>query len=404
MAELREAVVCAPLRTPVGRMGGALATVPALELATTVLTALLERTGLDPAAIDGVIAAQGYPTMEAPAIGRVAALDAGFPVETTGYQLDRRCGSGLQAVLNAAMEVQTGISEAVVALGVESMSNAPLYTVEGRRGVTGAGLLLHDALARGRETVGGRRFPTPDGNVGSAELLRADYGISREAQDAFALRSHQRAVAAQESGAFDAELVPVEVVGRRGSVVVDRDEHPRADTTLEALAGLRPILGRTDPDATVTAGNSSGQNDAAAACIVTTPQRAAELGLTPMLRLVSWAVAGNDPLRFGVAPVPAANLALQRAGIRFADLDLIELNEAFAVQVLACLADWGLDAEDPRLNPRGSGISIGHPIGATGIRMLATLAHELTALDGDLALETMCIGGGQALAAVFARA
>ncbi len=403
MAELREVVICSPLRTPVGRMGGALSTVPALELATTVLRALLERTGIDPATIDGVIAAQGYPTMEAPAIGRVAALDAGFPVTTTGYQLDRRCGSGLQAVLNAAMEVQTGVSDAVIAVGVESMSNAPLYTVEGRRGVSGAGLLLHDALARGRETVGGRRFPTPEGNVGSAELLRADYGISREAQDAFALRSHQRAVAAQESGAFDAELVSVEVPGRRGSVTVDRDEHPRADTTLEALAGLRAVLGRRDPEATVTAGNSSGQNDAAAACIVTTPQRAAELGLVPVLRLVSWAAAGNDPLRFGVAPVPAANLALERAGIRLADLDVIELNEAFAVQVLACLADWGLDAEDPRLNPRGSGISLGHPIGATGIRMLATLAHELPALDGDLALETMCIGGGQALAAVFER-
>ena len=186
-------------------------------------------------------------------------------------------------------------------------------------------------------------------------------------------------------------------------MIVDRDEHPRADTTLEALAALRPILGRQDPDATVTAGNSSGQNDAAAACIVTTASRAAELGLVPVLRLRSWAVAGNDPLRFGVAPVPAANLALERAGIRFDDLALIELNEAFAVQVLACLADWGLDAEDPRLNPRGSGISIGHPIGATGIRMLATLAHELPALDGALALETMCIGGGQALAAVFER-
>jgi len=403
MAELREVVICSPLRTPVGCMGGALAPVPALELATTVLRALLERTGVDPSAIEGLIAAQGYPTMEAPAIGRVAGLDAGFPVTTTGYQLDRRCGSGLQAVLNAAMEVQTGVADAVVALGVESMSNAPLYTVEGRRGVTGAGLLLHDALARGRETVGGRRFPTPDGNVGSAEVLRAEYGISREAQDAFALQSHQRAVAAQESGAFDAELVPVEVAGRRGSVTVDRDEHPRADTSLDALGSLRAIMGRRDREATVTAGNSSGQNDAAAACVVTTPARAAELGLTPMLRLVSWAVAGNEPLRFGVAPVPAANLALQRAGIRFDDLDIIELNEAFAVQVLACLADWGLDAEDPRLNPRGSGISIGHPIGATGIRMLATLAHELPALDGGLALETMCIGGGQALAAVFER-
>ncbi|MFB9310526.1 acetyl-CoA C-acetyltransferase [Agromyces hippuratus] len=403
MTELREVVVCSPLRTPVGRMGGALATVPALELATTVLTALLDRTGVDPAAIDAVIAAQGYPTMEAPAIGRVAALDAGFGVATTGYQLDRRCGSGLQAVLNAAMEVQTGVADAVIALGVESMSNAPLYTVEGRRDVSGAGLLLRDALSRGRETVGGRRFPTPEGNVGSAELLRAEYGISREAQDALALRSHRRAVAAQDSGAFDAELVPVEVPGRRGSMLVDRDEHPRADTSLAALGGLRPILGRSDAEATVTAGNSSGQNDAAAACIVTTPQRAAELGLVPMLRLVSWAVAGNDPLRFGVAPVPAAHLALDRAGIGFDDLDLIELNEAFAVQVLACLADWGVDAEDPRVNPRGSGISIGHPIGATGIRMLATLAHGLPALDGSLALETMCIGGGQALAAVFAR-
>jgi acetyl-CoA C-acetyltransferase len=403
MPELRDVVICAPLRTPVGRMGGALAPVTVLELATTVLRALVDRTGIDPAAVDGVIGAQGYPTMEAPALGRVAALDAGFPVETTGYQLDRRCGSGLQAVLNAAMEVQTGVADTVIALGVESMSNAPLYTVEGRRGVTGAGLLLRDALARGRETVGGTRFPTPDGNVGSAELLRAEYAISRAAQDAFALRSHQRAVAAQQSGAFDAELVPVQVPGRRGTVLVDRDEHPRADSSLEALGALRPIL-RRDPESTVTAGNSSGQNDAAAACIVTTPGRAAELGLEPMLRLVSWAVAGNDPLRFGVAPVPATNLALARAGIRFDDLDVIELNEAFAVQVLACLADWGVDAEDPRLNPRGSGISIGHPIGATGIRMLATLAHELADLDRELAVETMCIGGGQALAAVFARA
>ena len=403
MTELREVVICSPLRTPVGRMGGALAPLPALHLATTVLRALVERSGIDPARVDGVIGAQGYPTMEAPAIGRVAALDAGFPVTTIGYQLDRRCGSGLQAVLNAAMEVQTGVSDVVVALGVESMSNAPLYTEQGRRGVPQGGLLLRDALARGRETVGGRDFPTPDGNVGTAETLRAEYGISREAQDALALRSHQRAVAAQESGAFDAELVPVEVPGRRGSSVVDRDEHPRADTSLAALAGLRPVLQRSDAAATVTAGNSSGQNDAAAACIVTTPESAASLGLAPMLRLRSWAVAGVDPRRFGIAPVPAANLALARAGIRFADLDLVELNEAFAVQVLACLADWGVDAEDPRLNPRGSGISIGHPIGATGIRMLATLAHELPAQGGTLALETMCIGGGQALAAVFER-
>ncbi|GAA4155824.1 acetyl-CoA C-acetyltransferase [Leifsonia shinshuensis] len=403
MPELREVVVCSPLRTPVGRMGGALAPVSALSLAETVLRALLDRTGLDPAAVEGVIGAQGYPTMEAPAFGRVAALNAGFPVTTTGYQLDRRCGSGLQAVVNAAMEVQTGASDVLVALGAESMSNAPLYTEQGRRGLPPGGLLLHDALARGRETVGGRNFPTPEGNVGSAETLRREYGIGREAQDELALRSHRRAVAAQESGAFDAELVPVVVPGRKGDVVVDRDEHPRADTTLEALAALRPILGRTDPAATVTAGNSSGQNDAAAAAIVTTPERAAALGLTPVLRLRSWAVAGNDPAVFGVAPVPAANRALERAGVTWSDIDVIELNEAFAVQVLACLADWGIDAEDPRLNPRGSGISIGHPIGATGLRMLATLAHELPAFDGTLAIETMCIGGGQGLAAVFER-
>lgn len=403
MTGLREVVICSPLRTPVGRIGGALAPLSALDLATAILRAVRERTGVDPQSIDGVICAQGYPTMEAPAIGRVAALDAGFPVTTTGYQLDRRCGSGLQAVLNAAMEVQTGVSDAVIALGAESMSNAPLYTVVGRRGLPPGGLLLHDALARGRETVGGRDFPTPDGNVGAAEILRAEYGISREAQDALAVRSHQRAVTAIDSGAFDAELVAVDVPGRRGPVLVDRDEHPRADTSLDALAGLRPILHKTVAGATVTAGNSSGQNDAAAACIVTTPEHAATLGLTPVLRLRSWAVAGVDPLHFGIGPVPAANLALTRAGATFDDLDVIELNEAFAVQVLACLADWGIDAEDPRLNPRGSGISIGHPIAATGIRMLATLANELPVLDGALALETMCIGGGQALAAVFER-
>ena len=403
MTALREVVICSPLRTPVGRMGGALAPLDARTLATTVLRGLVERSGLDPAAVDSVIGAQSYPTTEAPAFGRVAALDAGFPVTTTGYQLDRRCGSGLQAVLNAAMEVQTGVADVIIALGAESMSNAPLYTEQGRRGIPAGGLMLHDALARGRVMVCGVDYPTPDGNVGTAEALRAEYGISRRAQDALALRSHQRAVAAQTSGGFDAELVPVTVPGRRGNVVVDRDEHPRADSSLDALAALRPVLVASDPDATVTAGNSSGQNDAAAACVVTTPERAAELGLTPMLRLRSWAVAGNDPRRFGVAPVLATNLALTRAGLTLADLDLLELNEAFAVQVLACLADWDIDPGDPRLNPRGSGISLGHPIGATGVRMLATLAHEMPALDAELAVATMCIGGGQALAAVLER-
>lgn len=403
MNQLREVVFCAPVRTPVGRLGGALATLDAQALATATLTALLERSGVDPAAIDGVIMAQGYPTMEAPAIGRVAALDAGLPVSATGYQLDRRCGSGLQAALNAAMEVQTGISDVVIAAGVESMSNAPFYTEQGRRGIVGAGLMLHDALSRGRLTAGGSRFPTPDGNIGGAETLRREYGISRAEQDAFALRSHQRAVAAQESGAFDAEIVPVEVPGRKGPTVVDRDEHPRADTSLETLGTLRPILGRRDPEATVTAGNSSGQNDAAAAIIVTTPERAGQLGLTPLLKLRSWAVTGVDPEHFGIGPVEAVRLALRRAGSSLDDLDVIELNEAFAAQAIACLRAWDIDPEDGRVNPRGSGISIGHPIGATGVRILVTLANELPALDGTLAVETMCIGGGQGLAAVFER-
>jgi acetyl-CoA C-acetyltransferase len=403
MAELRDAVICSPLRTPVGRFGGSLAPLSAVQLATHILSELVARSGLAGDAVDDVILAQGYPTMEAAPIARVAALNAGLPVTATGYQLDRRCGSGLQAILNAAMQIQTGVSDLVLAGGVESMSNAPLYTEQGRRGIPAGGLMLHDALSRGRETVGGTRYPTPDGNIGAAEVLRKEYGISRGEQDEFSVRSHQKAVVAQQSGAFARELVPVTVPGRKGSVVVDTDEHPRADTSVEVLSGLRPVMLKADPESTVTAGNSSGQNDAAAACIVTTPERAAELGLIPLVRLVTWAVAGVDPLHFGVGPVPAVNRALSRSGLGFDDISVIELNEAFAVQVIACMRDWDLDPADPRLNPRGSGISLGHPIAATGARMLATLASELTDLDGTFALETMCIGGGQGLAAIFER-
>ena len=403
MTELRDVVICSPLRTPVGRQGGALASQSALSLATTMLRGLMARTSLDPDCVNGVIMAQCYPSMEAPAIGRVAALDAGLPVTATGYQLDLRCGSGLQAVLNAAMEIQTGISDLIIAAGVESMSNATFYTEQGRRGLPAGGLLLHDSLSRGRETAGGANYPTPDGNVGTAETLQRSYRISREMQDAFALNSHRRATAAQLSGAFDAEIVPVEVTGRRGVVLVEKDEHPRADTSLEALATLRPLLANGTVDATVTAGNSSGQNDAAAACIVTSPKRALELGLQPVLRLVSWATAGVDPRMFGIGPVEAVQVALSRARLNFEQIDVVELNEAFAVQVLACLSEWGIDSNDPRVNPRGGGISIGHPLGATGIRILATLANEMPSLDAHYALETMCIGGGQGLAAVFER-
>jgi acetyl-CoA C-acetyltransferase len=238
----------------------------------------------------------------------------------------------------------------------------------------------------------------------TAENLRREYAISREEQDELAVRSHQRAVAAQRSGAFADELVPVTVAGRKGDVVVDTDEHPRADTTTESLAALRPVRVKEDAEATVTAGNASGQNDGAAACIVTSADNAERLGLRPLGRLVSWAVAGVHPARMGIGPVPATAAALDRAGLKLGEIDLIELNEAFAAQVLACTREWGLGAADfDRLNVNGSGISLGHPVGATGGRILATLLREMQRRDARYGLETMCIGGGQGIAAVFER-
>lgn len=399
---MRDAVICEPLRTPIGRFGGVFKTVPPIDLAATVIRALVERTGLPGDAIDEVILGQCNPNSDAPAIGRVAALDAGLPVGVGGSQVDRRCGSGLQAVLNAAMQIQTGVSDLVIAGGTESMSTAPFYTTEARWGIRGAGLELHDSLARGRVTAGGVHHPVPGGMLETAENLRREYGIGREEQDELAVRSHQRAVAAQRSGAFAEEIVPVPVRSRRGDTVVDTDEHPRPDTTVEGLAKLRPVLGKADDQATVTAGNASGQNDAAAACVVTTPERAAELELRPLVRLVSWARAGVPPRMMGIGPVPATARALAAAGLTLADLDLIELNEAFAAQVLAVTREWGLkDADWDRVNVNGSGISLGHPVGATGARILATLAREMHRREARYGLETMCIGGGQGLAAVF---
>jgi acetyl-CoA C-acetyltransferase len=405
-ASLRDAVICSPLRTPVGGYGGVLRDVPVTVLAATVVRALVERTGIDPAAVDEVILGQGYPNGEAPAIGRVAALDAGLGVEVPGLQLDRRCGSGLQAILDAAMRVQTGVADVVVAGGAESMSQAEHYLLGARWGLRGSAELA-DRLARGRVTAGGVDHPVPGGMIETAENLRRDHAIPREEQDALALRSHQRAVAAQEAGRFDDEVVGVAVPQRRGDpVVVTRDEHPRADTTPEALAALRPIM-RIE-GATVTAGNASGQNDGAAACLVTSRDAAERLGLRPLARLVSWAVAGVAPSHMGLGPVPAAALALERAGLALADVDLIELNEAFAAQVLAVTRTWGFGEgiEGPdwdRTNVNGSGISLGHPIGATGARIMATLLHEMDRREVRFGLETMCIGGGQGLAAVVER-
>jgi acetyl-CoA C-acetyltransferase len=400
---IREAVICEPIRTPVGGFGGSLRDVPAHVLATTVLRALMERTGLPPEAVDDVVLGNCYPTMDAPAIGRVAALDAGLPVTVGGMQIDRRCGSGLQAVLLAAMQVRLGAMDLVLAGGAESMSNAPFYSAQMRWGArSGSGVMLHDSLTTGRLTAGGRNHPVPGGMIETAENLRREYSISRQEQDEYAVRSHQRAAAAVAEGRFAEELVPVRVPGRKGEVVVDRDEHIRPDSTAERLASLRPIMGRDDPDATVTAGNASGQNDGAALCVVTHPGRAAELGLRPLVRLVSWGLGGVAPETMGIGPVPAVAKALDGAGLKLADMDLIELNEAFAAQVLACTREWHFTPGDfDRLNVNGSGISLGHPVGATGARILATLAREMVRRDARYGLETMCIGGGQGLAAVF---
>jgi acetyl-CoA C-acetyltransferase len=375
--------------------------VPAHELAATVIKALIERTGIDPSVVDDVLLGHCYPTMEAPAIGRVAALDAGLPVTATGLQIDRRCGSGLQAVLYAAMQVSSGVSDVVLAGGAESMSSAPFYSTAMRWGVRGGpGVLLNDALARGRVTAGGVNFPVPGGMIETAENLRRDYGISRAEQDEFAVRSHHRAAAARDAGRFADEIVPVVVKGK----TVDADEHIRPDSSVEVLAGLRPIMGRTDPEATVTAGNASGQNDGAAICVVTHPERAAELGLRPLARLVSWGVGGVPPKTMGIGPVPATAKALAAADLTLADMDLIELNEAFASQVLAVVREWKLTDDDmERVNVNGSGISLGHPVGATGGRILATLTREMDRREVRYGLETMCIGGGQGLAAVFER-
>jgi acetyl-CoA C-acetyltransferase len=402
---MSDVVICEPIRTPVGRYGGAFSSLSAVELASGLLGELVKRTGLGEGDVDDVILGNCYPSGENPAIGRIAALDAGLGTGVPGLQIDRRCGSGLQAVLYAAAQVATGAASVVVAGGVESMSNVEHYALGLRTGVRGGNINLMDRLVRARETAGGRDHPVPGGMLETAENLRREYSISREEQDELALRSQQRWGAAQAAGKFADELVPVTVPGTRGTpdVVVDTDEHARPDTTLDQLAALRPVRLKTDPESTVTAGNASGQNDGAAMCVVTTREEAERRGLRPLLAVKSWAVAGVGPEVMGIGPVPATAAALEKAGLTLDEMGVLEVNEAFAAQVLACLREWKLDPTDERLNPNGSGISLGHPVGATGGRILATLAHEMHRRECRYGLETMCIGGGQGLAAVFER-
>src|ERR1700744_882223 len=277
---MRETVICEPVRTPIGRYGGMFKSQTAVDLGVAALKGLLERTGLAPEAVQDVILGHCYPSSEAPAIGRVVALDSGLPVTVPGMQVDRRCGSGLQAVIQACLQIQSGDHDLVVAGGAESMSNVAFYSTDMRWG--GArGVQVHDGLARGRTTAGGRHYPVPGGMLETAENLRRQYGISRLEQDELAVTSHQRAVAAQKDGILIDEIISVPVRTRQGEELIDTDEHPRAATAVESLSRLKPVLLKDDPESTVTAGNASGQNDAASMCLVTTPERAAELGLTP---------------------------------------------------------------------------------------------------------------------------
>lgn len=398
---MREVAIVNPLRTAVGSFGGSLKDVAAAELGSIVIKAILEQTGLDPYKIDDVILGHGYPSGEEPAVGRLCALKAGLPIEVPGYQLDRRCSSGLQSILNACMMVQTGNADVVMAGGIESMSRVEFYTTEARWGSRMGSITLHDRLVRARATASpDDRFGVISGMIETAENLAERHAIARQEQDAYALRSHQRAVAAVESGKFAEEIVPVTIPQRRGDPKIFQvDEGPRKDTSMEALARLAPVWSKSG---TVTAGNSSSQNDAAAMCLVVAQDKLDELGLKPMAFLKSWAVAGVHPAYMGIGPVPAAQKALARAGISFDDLDLIELNEAFASQVLAVVKEWKLDDLD-KLNVNGSGISLGHPIAATGARILTTLLHEMQRREARYGMETMCVGGGQGVAAIFER-
>jgi len=368
------------------------------SLGATVVQAILQRTQLDPGRIEDVVFAQSYSSGETPCVGRWIALEAQLPIEVPGMQLDRRCGGGLQAVITAAMMVQSGAADVVLAGGVESMSNVEYYTTDMRWGARAGSTRMHDRLERGRErSQPESRFGRISGMIETAENLAREYQITRAESDDYAARSQQRAAAAWSAGHFDPEIVPVTVPQKKGNaIVVSRDEGVRPETTPASLAKLRPLL----KDGTVTAGNSSQQNDAAAACLIVAEDKLAELRLQPMGYLVGWAAAGCHPATMGIGPVAAVKKLFARTGLNFADLDLVELNEAFACQVLAVLKGWQWH-DTEKLNVNGSGISLGHPIGATGVRMLATLLNELRRRHGRYGLETMCIGGGQGLAAVF---
>ena len=398
---MRRTAIVAPLRTGVGKFLGSLSPMPAEVLAAEVIKAVVAKSGIDPARIDDVAFAQSYANSEAPCIGRWAALEAGLPIEVPGFQTDRRCGGGLQALATAAMMVQTGAADVVLAGGVESMSNIEYYTTAMRGGARSGNVQMFDRLERGRErSQPVWRFGVISGMIETAENLATDYGITREACDQFAAESHAKAAAAWAAGRFADEVVPVNVPQRRGDpMVFASDEGVRGDTTAQSLSALKPMM----KGGVSTAGNSSQQNDAAAACLLVAEDKLEELGLEPIGYFVGWAAAGCDPARMGIGPVPAVKRLFERTGLGWDDMGLVELNEAFAAQSLAVMKGWGWE-DRSILNVNGSAISLGHPIGATGVRIATTLLHEMQRRGVRYGLETMCVGGGQGVAAIFERA
>lgn len=395
---MAEAWIVDGVRTPIGRHGGALASVRPDDLAAVAIKALVQRTGIDPESIDdvlfGCINQAGEDNRN---IARMALLLAGLPVTVPGQTLNRLCGSGMQTVLSAFHAISAGEGDVFIAGGVESMSRSPFVmlkpSVAYQRG--------HPSMA---DTVLGWRFPnpkfTPEWTIGmgeTAEIVAQDHNASREAQDAFAAESQARAAAAIAACRFADEIVPVSVPQRKGDpVIFDVDEHPRPSSTLEALARLRPVF---KEGGTVTAGNSSGINDGAAALLVVSAERGKELGLEPMVRVVGGAVAGVEPQRMGIGPVPATRKALDRVGWSVDDLDLVELNEAFAAQAVPCMSELGLD--QAIVNVNGGAIALGHPVGCSGARIVVTLLHEMKRRGVKRGLATMCIGVGQGIASLY---
>ena len=388
---LREAVLVDAVRTPIGRFGGSLAPLGASDLGALAVKALLERTGLPGCEVGHVIMGCTLQFGENAYLARLSAVKAGIPVGTPALTVNRLCGSGLEAVNEAARLIQLGLADACIAGGSESMSNAPYYTTQARWGARLGDASLTDGV------VAVLTDPMLKAHMGlTAENLAEKYGIRRQEQDAFAVESHRKAVGAMAEGRFSSQVIPVEVPSKKQAVVVDQDEGPRADTSLEGLAKLKPAF---KADGTVTAGNASSLNDAASAVLVMDRGKAEALGLKPRCTIVSQAVAAVEPKYMGIGPVHAIPMALERAGLQLGDMDVIELNEAFAAQSLA--VDRELHFDPQKLNPNGGAIALGHPVGATGAIVFTKAVHELERTRGEFALVSLCIGGGQGIATVI---